>query len=62
MELKPCPFCGGTAEIKFGPMYEYVYVACEICGASTHTKERSVKYCATDEAAKAWNRRVNNGV
>lgn len=61
MELKHCPFCGGTAKMKFGPMYEYAYVECEICGARTKIFERSVKYCATDEAAKAWNRRGDDG-
>lgn len=60
MELKPCPFCGATAKLRFGPMLEYAYVECEVCGARTKIINRSVKYCATDEAAKAWNRRADN--
>lgn len=59
-ELRECPFCGGTAEMKFGPASEYVYVECDTCGARTKIKERSVRYCAMDEAAKAWNGRADN--
>lgn len=60
MELKPCPFCGGTAKMKFGPDSVYVYVECAVCGARAHIKEQSVKYCAMDEAEKAWNRRAED--
>ena len=37
MELKPCPFCGGEAELRAGKLYIYpvVKVRCMKCGAST---------------------------
>jgi Lar family restriction alleviation protein len=73
-ELKPCPFCGGTAEIKSGKAYyvDCFYTHCTMCGVSTpkipvnhlfHTKGKDVRF--TEEQAKArtandWNRRVHN--
>lgn len=39
IQLKPCPFCGGKAEIKYvqsGWSYENTaYVRCTKCGASS---------------------------
>lgn len=55
-ELKPCPFCGGEAEIvDIDPTPHYVaethWVACKECKASTnYSKNR-------DKAIEAWNRR-----
>lgn len=63
-DLKPCPFCGGTAfayEVKphqhflseFGEYGGGGFVECTgcSCGVSEKTKE---------EAIEAWNRRANN--
>lgn len=48
-ELKPCPFCGGKAELVTGaPEY---WVRCLTCGAGTDTTASSKR--ATDN----WNRR-----
>ena len=60
VELKPCPFCGATARLKFGYQNTQAYVECEVCEARSGIINQSVKYCATDEAVKAWNRRANN--
>jgi Lar family restriction alleviation protein len=51
-ELKPCPFCGGTARIDEG-MRGYPCILCGTCGASSD-------YASTDdvsEAISAWNTR-----
>jgi Lar family restriction alleviation protein len=50
-ELKPCPFCGGKAEVaehKFG--FNTVY--CESCGA------RTTAWYLPD-AIETWNRRAD---
>lgn len=40
VELKPCPFCGGKAEItQLGSMRQSTIVACEYCGCSLETGE-----------------------
>ncbi len=56
-ELKPCPFCGGEAEIfkmtsESDKEFECWYVICEECTIQTPA-------CITrDEASEAWNRRT----
>ena len=73
-ELKPCPFCGGKAEIKNGYVYyiKCVQAHCTECGAYMpkvpinhliYTKGKSVRL--TEEQAKMktaneWNRRADN--
>lgn len=62
IELKPCPFCGGTAKIRHD--YDgngYSYVECEKCHMKS-TRFMRLFERSSDEAAKAfWNRRVDNG-
>lgn len=48
-ELKPCPFCGGTANIAKGQIEFWVY--CPHCGARTEFYETE------QEAADSWNAR-----
>ena len=48
IELKPCPFCGGKAEMMG---ITFVYVKCLKCGVET------MGFREEDEAAGAWNRR-----
>lgn len=51
-ELKPCPFCGGKAEISL--LLSNYGVACTSCmGAIFPAKEQT-----REEAIKAWNRRA----
>ena len=60
-ELKPCPFCGGKAEVKksmFGNNLGYALIACKSCGASSKDFKLSLDFCAVEEATKAWNRRA----
>ena len=64
-KLKPCPFCGGSAgyyEFNMDSYDEYkeVYVYCRECEARTPVMHKNINYCAKDEVAKLWNRRVDN--
>ena len=56
-ELKPCPFCGGSAYlISYPPSY---LVKCEKCGSQTHVfKANCVTITREYEAIAAWNMRV----
>ena len=57
-DLKPCPFCGGEAEIfrgttyGFRPLYEPRCIKCE-CWIGIYDTE--------EQATEAWNRRADNG-
>ena len=55
-KLKPCPFCGGDAGIKWGGFGEYCYVICENCGANGACADAEAK------AKHMWNERDNHGV
>ena len=53
-KLKPCPFCGGEAEV-YENEYENItlfMVACKNCGIST------AGYDYEEDAIKDWNRRA----
>lgn len=61
--LKFCPFCGGTAELKlsrvkgffrrlFSRFTHYQYVKCSKCGASTELQ------VTTENATDKWNMRI----
>lgn len=56
-ELKPCPFCGGEAELVMGYLYGKVRshtVFCKKCGCEIK------EYVSSTGARNAWNRRANN--
>ena len=62
-ELKPCPFCGGRADVSIdsepvvdmdGRRWAYT-VVCNKCCATSGLIYRPEK------AVEAWNRRVDNG-
>ena len=63
-ELKPCPFCGGTAgfsQLKQGKFNQFS-VVCFNARCFASTKSCFGRYYRTkDEAAEAWNRRADNG-
>ena len=59
IELKPCPFCGGKAELKMND--QKVWAQCVECGARTQVVWIAAEYCANDKVAEAWNRRDDNG-
>lgn len=63
IKLKPCPFCGGQAEIIHKhdypiPALNSIYVKCQKCGTETKTVEASTEYCANDVVCSAWNQRT----
>ena len=49
IELKPCPFCNGKAEMMG---ITFVYVKCLNCGVET------MGYKEEEDAAFAWNQRA----
>jgi Lar family restriction alleviation protein len=57
LRLERCPFCGAIAVMLkyYSPkaMSDYFYVECSECGATTWKW-----YDSIDEAASAWNNRV----
>ena len=55
-ELKPCPFCGGEAEID-NDANGYEWVTCGECNASTASKRMNA---GTQDHIKSWNKRVEN--
>lgn len=59
-ELKPCPFCGGEAEvIKAHQIFERPYVV--IC-KNTKCRASLGEFSSTrEEAIEAWNRRADDG-
>ena len=52
-ELKPCPFCGGRAELIDTTDGEF-YVECRKCGISTRA------YVRPETSKRRWDRRVND--
>lgn len=54
-ELKPCPFCGGQANISWGNVYKVFYVFCTKC------KARHPNRLTRELAIECWNRRATDG-
>lgn len=59
VKLKPCPFCGGEAELKHEKLFfsQISYVECKGCHARISNKLVEANWCADEEAQKAWNKR-----
>ncbi len=65
-ELKPCPFCGGKAELDYTaggrPCILFAKVKCITCGNGTKIFPTEDKYGnpieGTEYAEKSWNRRL----
>lgn len=52
VKLKPCPFCGGEAEIA--ARIDKCYAICKGCGAVAAGAD------TIDNAAKTWNKRIGH--
>lgn len=61
-KLKPCPFCGGIAEIKhdFYDNDQHSYVRCRGCRCKISDVQISTEYSSDEKAAERWNRRVDD--
>ena len=65
--LKPCPFCGGEADVMLTGNsivgYSKAEVRCRVCGMGR--TYRKVKGMSSDvirtSIARKWNRRANDG-
>ena len=51
VKLKPCPFCGGEAELYEDGIFSGAFVYCKKCGTLKGY------YLETEKAIEAWNRR-----
>ena len=65
-ELKPCPFCGGRAELVID--WTECAIVCSSCKASMYDfyvaigegmSRRQALNKAKEQAIQAWNRRIN---
>lgn len=54
-ELKPCPCCGGKAELRHRPFDEDFFIKCEYQNWKCNTQ--TLYYETEEEAIEAWNRR-----
>ena len=52
-ELKPCPFCGGEAEVWVSNITDRAIVYCTVCDAQIRIRQNE------QEAIEAWNKRVS---
>ena len=64
-ELKPCPFCGGKAELKKDGAYDqswnymsYACVECTNCHVTIESHKGDCQDTTEQEAVSKWNRRV----
>ena len=58
--LKPCPFCGGKAEVRADENGEY-YVSCTECVTLVgYCVDTWGDYETEEEAIAAWSRRTQN--
>lgn len=59
--LKPCPFCGGEAEVFEEKGGEVVSIACSECGCGTaYMSGASSTEKKIETATQDWNRRVSD--
>lgn len=58
-ELKPCPFCGGKAQLDHDGLADYSYVRCMECHARTRDIAVASYHCSDDKAIELWNHRAD---
>ena len=57
-ELKPCPFCGGKAQLEHDGITVNSYVRCFECHARTKAIAVAPYHCSDDKAIELWNQRT----
>lgn len=72
IKLKPCPFCGGQAEIwmlnengqscKNVHWAKDIYIECSTCHAASDTFEKVIDKNALEQAVSAWNQRKKDNI
>lgn len=72
IELKPCPFCGGKAEIwmlnengqscRNAHWAKDIYIECSTCHAASDTFEKVIDKNALEQAVSAWNQRKKDSI
>ena len=58
-ELKPCPFCGGVAEVMYIEWCAMYAARCANEYGSCKILSETVYFVVEREAIEAWNRRAN---
>lgn len=61
IQLKSCPFCGGTPKFNVVKTFGLVFVECSDCGASSSRDIMPQAKSVEDQkrlAAEYWNKRV----
>lgn len=72
IKLKPCPFCGGKAEIwmlnengqscRNALWAKDIYIECSTCHAASDTFEKTIDKNALEQAVSAWNQRKKDSI
>lgn len=60
-ELKPCPFCGGKAEMQITKHCPSGFDYTPRCQNTSCCGRLQKKYTVRETAVYMWNRRANNG-
>ena len=58
IKLKPCPFCGGEAEIKVLKDEYNISVSCKNGACHAFVNPEDIGFARKEIAIGAWNRRV----
>ena len=58
IKLKPCPFCGGEAEVIMGDLWRNYKVGCRNIKCPIFPRTHS--YLTKEEAIKTWNTRADD--
>lgn len=59
-KLKPCPFCGGEAELEIKQHVPKGYDYIPRCANPSCAGRLTKKWINAEEAIKAWNRRTSD--
>ena len=64
LELPPCPFCGGKAQVCLGvaDSKPHVLIRCERCGGSTLTINAGYHEPEGDESVRFWGENVRSAI